>query len=124
VQIRSREARAQISDFLTRQVNEKSISMCVNYVNPDHVHALIDLPTTLSVSKAVQLLKGSSSHWITKHEITPPEGFGWARGYGAFSVSPRDVDRVTRYIVNQEKHHARTSFEAEYEAMKAAAHPR
>jgi REP element-mobilizing transposase RayT len=116
--------RAQISDFLTRQANEKSISMYVNYVDPDHVHALIDLPTTLPVSKAVQLLKGSSSHWITKHEITPPGGFGWARGYGAFSVSPRDVDRVTRYIVNQEKHHARTSFEAEYEAMKAAAHPR
>jgi REP element-mobilizing transposase RayT len=75
--------------------------MCVNYVNPDHVHALIDLPTTLSVSKAVQLLKGSSSHWITKHEITPPEGFGWARGYGAFSVSPRDVDRVTRAVHRQ-----------------------
>jgi REP element-mobilizing transposase RayT len=35
----------------------------------DHVHALITLPSTLSISKAMQLLKGNSSKWI--HETFP-----------------------------------------------------
>ena len=90
--------------------------MRVNYINSDHVHALIDLPTTHSVSKAVQLLKGSFSRWITQQSILPGE-FAWARGYGAFSVSPRDVDRVAHYIANQEAHHQQITFKAEYRTM-------
>src|SRR5438874_7120598 len=30
----------------------------------DHVHLLLSLPTTLSVAKAMQLLKGNSSKWL------------------------------------------------------------
>jgi putative transposase len=30
----------------------------------DHVHILLSLPATLSVAKAMQLLKGNSSKWI------------------------------------------------------------
>jgi REP-associated tyrosine transposase len=51
----------------------------------DHVHMLISLPKTLSVSKALQLLKGSSSKWI--HDTFPKlHSFEWQEGYGAFSI--------------------------------------
>jgi len=30
----------------------------------DHVHALLSIPSTLSVAKSIQLLKGNSSKWI------------------------------------------------------------
>ena len=43
--------------------------MTINFVNADHVHALIDLPTGLSIEKVVQLLKGSSSHWVNSSEL-------------------------------------------------------
>jgi putative transposase len=49
----------------------------------NHVHVLIALPSDVSVSKAVQLLKANSSRWMGEHHIF----FQWQEGYGAFSVS-------------------------------------
>jgi REP element-mobilizing transposase RayT len=43
--------------------------MKINYVNADHVHALVDLPTAFSIEELMQLLKGSSSHWINANDI-------------------------------------------------------
>lgn len=119
-QIVSRDVRRRISRFLSRQAREKEIYMLINYVNADHVHVLIDLPTKRSVADVVRLLKGSSSRWITEQQIIPGD-FSWARGYGAFSVSPSNVDRVTRYIAHQEAHHRRTSFQSEYQKLVEAA---
>ncbi len=82
----------------------------------DHVHILISLPATLSVAKAVQLLKGNSSKWI--HETFPKlRGFEWQEGYGAFSISISGVDETVAYIRNQEEHHRRRSFREEVMAM-------
>ena len=52
----------------------------------DHVHVLLSLPSTLPISKALQLIKGGSSKWV--HETFPAHRlFGWREKYGAFSVS-------------------------------------
>ena len=87
--------------------------MKANYVNADHVHALIDLPTNLTIEEIVQLLKGSSSHWINSNNIVD-EKFAWARGYAAFAVSESNVDFVCKYIANQEKHHRVRTFDDEF----------
>jgi putative transposase len=73
----------------------------------DHAHLLIQLPATLALAKAVQLLKGSSSRWINEHG----DEFAWQEGYGAFSVSASNLDTVKRYIANQESHHRKVTFE-------------
>ncbi|HEY2680477.1 MAG TPA: transposase [Candidatus Udaeobacter sp.] len=86
--------------------------MKINFVNPDHVHALIDLPTALSIEKVVQLLKGSSSHWINSSDLLTGK-FAWGRGYGAFSVSQSNVDQVAGYIADQEEHHRLKTFTEE-----------
>jgi putative transposase len=83
--------------------------MRVNYVNADHIHALIDLPTALSIEKVMQLFKGSSSHWINSNDLVTGK-FAWGRGYGAFSVPESNVDQVARYIVQQEEHHRVRTF--------------
>ncbi|MDQ2976729.1 MAG: transposase [Acidobacteriota bacterium] len=88
--------------------------MKINYVNPEHVHTLIDLPTNKSIEEVVKLLKGSSSHWINENRLLRGR-FGWGRGYGAFSVSHSDADRVASYIAGQEKHHRKKSFRSEYQ---------
>jgi REP element-mobilizing transposase RayT len=88
--------------------------MKINYVNPDHVHTLIDLPTNKSIEDVVKLVKGDSSHWINENRLLRGR-FGWSRGYGAFSVSHSDVEKVASYIARQEEHHRRKSFSAEFE---------
>lgn len=76
----------------------------------NHVHALLVLPPTLPLAKAVQFLKGSSSKWINE---TNGE-FAWQEGYGAFSVSASQTADVMRYIRNQRTHHERKTFEEEF----------
>src|SRR5204863_82655 len=83
-----------------------------NYVNADHVHALIDLATGQTIEQVTQLLKGSSSHWINEHDLAAGK-FAWGRGYGAFSVSQSALDSVVKYIQGQEEHHRTKTFAVE-----------
>ena len=76
----------------------------------NHIHLLIVLAASCSLAHAVQKLKGSSSRWMG------PE-FSWQEGYGAFSVSPSQVEIVKKYIRNQELHHSKRSFEEEFLAL-------
>ena len=107
------EEAVRVSRFLTEYAHEKQIYMKINYVNPDHVRALIELPTALSIEDVVQLLKGSSSHWINANDIIKGK-FAWGRGYGAFSVSESNLDIVAAYIADQEQHHRVRTFEDEF----------
>jgi putative transposase len=82
----------------------------------DHVHMLISLPPTLSVAKALQLLKGNSSKWI--HETFPrTRSFEWQEGYGAFSIGVSGIDATVSYIRNQTEHHRTCSFRDEFATM-------
>lgn len=76
----------------------------------NHIHLLILLPASISLAGAVKKLKGSSSRWMGK-------GFSWQEGYGAFSVSPSQIEIVKRYIRDQEEHHRKRSFEQEFVAL-------
>jgi putative transposase len=109
----TKPAAAMASKFLYNYSLEKNIYMRINYFNPEHVHALIDLPTSKSIEEVVKLLKGGSSHWINEQHILRGR-FSWGRGYGGFSVSPSSVDRVASYIANQEKHHHKKTFGEEF----------
>jgi REP element-mobilizing transposase RayT len=60
----------------------------------NHAHILFALPSDVSIAKAVQTFKANSSRWLGEHGI----GFAWQEGYGAFSVSPSNVDAVKHYI--------------------------
>ena len=82
----------------------------------DHVHILISLPGTLSVAKALQLLKANSSKWI--HQTFPNSAlFGWQEGYGAFSIGVSGVEATIRYIRNQAEHHRKRTFREELTTM-------
>jgi len=82
----------------------------------DHVHVLLSLPPTLSVAKAIQLLKGNSSKWI--HETFPKmRSFEWQQGYGAFSIGISAMDSTIAYIRGQANHHRARSFREEFQTM-------
>jgi REP element-mobilizing transposase RayT len=79
----------------------------------DHVHILLSLPATLSVAKAIQLIKGGSSKWV--HDRLPKyRKFEWQDGYGAFSVSASQMKSVVTYINRQKEPHRKKTFEEEF----------
>ncbi|HTD66847.1 MAG TPA: IS200/IS605 family transposase [Candidatus Limnocylindria bacterium] len=84
----------------------------------DHAHLLLSLPAALSVSKAMQLLKGNSSKWLRE---TFPElrsqSFAWQEGFGAFSIGISGVPDTVHYIQTQEEHHRKKSFQDELKAI-------
>ena len=83
----------------------------------NHVHILVVLPADIALSDAVRTLKANSSRWVREID----HFFAWQGGYGAFSVSPSQLDRVKQYIANQPVHHRTHSFEQEFLAMLQAA---
>ncbi len=82
----------------------------------DHVHILASLPTTMSVSKGIQLAKGASSKWIND-TFVHLRGFRWQEGYAAFSVGVSQIPKIIGYIGNQGEHHRRKSFKEEFLAI-------
>jgi putative transposase len=98
-----------VSRFLSEYAEKKSLYMKINYVNADHVHALVDLPTNLSIEELMQLLKGASAYWINANHLVSGR-FAWGRGYGAFSVSESNLEQVAAYIAGQEEHHRVRTF--------------
>lgn len=79
----------------------------------NHVHLLLSITPVISPSKCMQTLKTNSSKWI--HEEFPSRsGFAWQAGYSGFSVSPGNIQKVRKYIENQEEHHRVKTFEEEY----------
>lgn len=78
----------------------------------DHVHALLSIPATLSISRAIQLIKGGSSKWV--HDTFPDQrSFAWQEGYAAFSIGVSGIKPTIEYIKSQRKHHQRRTFEEE-----------
>jgi putative transposase len=75
----NRTAAKRVSRYLDEYAENKGVYMKINYVNADHVHALVDLPTALSIEDLTQLLKGGSSHWINSNDIITGK-FAWSRG--------------------------------------------
>jgi REP element-mobilizing transposase RayT len=86
----------------------------------NHVHMLMVLPADMALSAPVRTLKANSSRWMRETDRL----FGWQQGYGAFNVSPSQLERVTQYVANQAVHHATRSFEEEFLAMLQAANIR
>lgn len=80
---------------------------------PDHIHILIGMRPTQSISDLMQDIKGSSSKWINQKQFLAHK-FEWQEGYGAFSYSKSHVNEVIEYIKNQESRHKTKSFNEEY----------
>ena len=77
----------------------------------DHVHVLVGLKATHSLSDVLRELKKMSSLWV--HEQIGVPTFAWQTGYAAFTVSANAREAVQRYIANQERHHRTKTFREE-----------
>ena len=80
----------------------------------NHVHALLTIPSIVSIAHAVQLIKGGSSKWLHDEHHVP---CGWQEGYGAFTIGASQISPTIKYIQSQPEHHQKVSFEEEFLAF-------
>ena len=80
---------------------------------PDHIHILIGMRPTQSISNLMKDVKQFSSKWINEKKFINGR-FEWQEGYGAFSYSKSQLKNVINYIENQEEHHRKKTFLEEY----------
>lgn len=103
----------ELYSYMTGIVQNKGHKMIRINGMPDHVHMLIGLHTTQTVSDLMREVKQFSTNWINSGDLIDQK-FNWQKGYSAFSCSRSMLDHVIRYIENQEKHHDLYSFRDEY----------
>lgn len=106
------EWRARLHAFLGGEVRTLGGHATEVGGTADHVHLLIGLRATHCLADVVREIKAVSSKWV--HNEIGLAAFSWQEGYGAFTVSPAQIDAVRKYVKNQEEHHQRKTFQAEY----------
>ena len=105
--------RSNVFGVVGNIINESNCkTLLVNGVE-DHVHCFVGLRPVVSVSELMKTLKARSSKYINDHSLTR-DRFEWQEGYGVFSYSQWDVDKIYKYIKNQEEHHKVQTFHEEY----------
>jgi REP element-mobilizing transposase RayT len=77
----------------------------------DHVHLQVSLKSKHRLDYFLRNLKADSSAFVHQELL---KTFEWQKGYGAFSVSPANISKVSNYVLNQEKHHRKKTFVEEY----------
>jgi putative transposase len=76
----------------------------------DHVHVYCSLPATIAIADLVSNVKSGSSAWV--HDVLR-QPFGWQDGYAAFTMSKSADKDAIAYILRQEEHHKRVSYQEE-----------
>jgi len=115
----TKERRALIGDpealwrYTVGLAYQKHVHVIAAGGTTNHVHLLILLPQTQTLSKVMQEIKANTSRWLreTSHS------FQWQEGYGGFSVSHSQRETVAGYIANQAEHHRKRSYEEEFIAL-------
>lgn len=109
----SERIREPIEKYICGIIKNKKSKPLAIYCNPDHLHVLIGLHPSISVSDIGRDIKSNSSKWINKNKMIMGK-FQWQEGFGAFSYSKSQIDNVVKYILNQPIHHKKTTFKEEY----------
>ena len=113
------ELKPILLEHIKDNANKKGIHIDTLNCVPDHIHLLISLGTDQTVSKVAQLIKGESSYWMNQNNVVIDK-FEWQDEYIALSVSESGLEKVRKYIMNQEVHHKSKTLAEEYEAFQKA----
>ena len=106
----------QLYAYIGGTINKKHCHLYrINGIE-NHIHMLTDLHPSIALADFMRDIKVYSSLWMKESGLF--HGFqGWAEGYGSFTCSYRDSDRIINYIMMQQEHHKKQSFEEEYRSL-------
>jgi putative transposase len=110
----SPEVQPELWSFLGGVARKNGFKALMVGGTENHVHLLLSLPATMTVAKAMQLVKGASSHWMNENHT---KTFAWQEGYGAFTIGISQKNHTIQYIRSQAEHHRKRSFEEEFVAF-------
>jgi len=109
----------ELMKYITGIIQNKGNKLLAINTMPDHSHIFLGLNPKNAISDLAKDVKVSSTDFINEKKWLRGR-FHWQEGYGAFSYSHSQIDRVIKYIINQEKQHKRISFKEEYIKMLKA----
>ena len=108
-----KEIRYEVFSYLSGILkNRGHKSLIINGLS-DHIHLFFGQNPNDKISDLVACLKRESSSFINQKKWFRGK-FHWQDGYGAFSYSRSQLSTVYKYIANQEQHHMKRTFRAEY----------
>lgn len=105
--------RDSVEKYITGIISKNQHKLLAIYCMPNHCHILIGLNPSQSISDLARVIKSNSSKWINEQSSFRAK-FNWQEGYGAFSHSRSQLDTVVNYILNQQEHHRKKTFQEEY----------
>ena len=82
----------------------------------DHIHIFSDLHPSIALADYIKDIKVASSKWM-KESGRFPDFTGWQDGYGAFTYSIHERDKIINYVKNQKEHHKTESFYDEFKRL-------
>jgi len=99
------ETKKLCEEVLHEIANRYQMTIAELSVMPDHIHAVIGIPSTMSISQAFHLLKGASAHEIFKRKphfrYRYPRGHFWSPGKFYRTVGDTDAETVLQYVRDQ-----------------------
>jgi putative transposase len=105
--------REELHKYITGIVQNRGQKMLSIFCMSDHVHLLVGIKPSITISDLVRDIKAGSSNFINQQYYVNGK-FNWQEGFGAFSYSKSQIDTVIKYILSQEEHHKKTTFREEY----------
>lgn len=108
--------REELHKYISGIVTKRNQKLLAIFAMPDHIHLLVGLRPSISISDLTRDIKAGSSKFITDNKWVSGK-FCWQEGFGAFSYSKSQLDNAIHYILNQEKHHEKQTFKEEYIAF-------
>ena len=107
--MRKEEYKKVCENAISTMAARHNIKIRELFVMPEHIHLSCELPTSMSQSKALQLLKGGSSYLLfrqqPKFRLRYPNGHFWSPGAYAGSAGYNTVDTIDNYVRNQQDIH-------------------
>jgi len=106
----------ELEKYITGIVQNNGHKLIAIGSMPDHIHIFLGYNLNQTIPDLVEVIKTSSNHWIKKKQLTKFK-FNWQKGYGAFTHSHSQINTVAKYVINQQEHHHRKTFQEEYIEM-------
>lgn len=110
------EHKEEFHKYITSLVQKRKAKMLAINCMPDHMHFFVGYKPTIFIPDFVKEIKVTSNEFINDKRWVKWK-FNWQEGYGVFSYSHSHIDRVVKYILNQEVHHRKKTFRQEYHEL-------
>ncbi|MBS1731363.1 MAG: IS200/IS605 family transposase [Bacteroidetes bacterium] len=108
-----KQHKEELHKYITALVQNRNAKMLAIHCMPDHTHLFVGFKPTILITDFIKEIKVESNQFIN-HKKWIRGRFAWQEGYGVFSYSHSHIDRVVKYVLNQEQHHCKKPFRQEY----------